>query len=84
MNQTKTTQSNKYILSIETNAPIFRYIDNTAIRITREDLISLYINFREYHVTLISFAKSNTIAIEEAQQIVAAGNYFHRIKQSFL
>ena len=77
--QVTTTTTNEYIQSIETNAPIFRYIDDTPIRITKEDLISLFLNYRDYHCRFESFSMANQIPIELAQKIVVAGSYFYSL-----
>jgi hypothetical protein len=72
----KELSANPYIKAIETNKPIFRYINGKAVRITKDDLKKLYSIFFNNHGTLESFADKNEIAIEYAKDIVIAGQYY--------
>jgi hypothetical protein len=72
----KELSANRYIKAIETNKPIFRYINGKAVRITKDDLKKLYSIFFNNHGTLESFADKNEIAIEYAKDIVIAGQYY--------
>ena len=67
---------NPYIKAIETDKPVFRYINGKAVRITKDDLKKLFTDFSDNHSTLQSFAKKNGIAIEYAKDIVTAGQYY--------
>jgi hypothetical protein len=67
---------NPYIKAIETDKPIFRYINGKAARITKDDLKKLYSTFSDNHGTLQSFAEKTGVAIEYAKDIVTAGQYY--------
>lgn len=67
---------NPYIKAIETDKPIFRYINGKAVRITKDDLKKLYSIFFNNHGTLQSFAEKTGVAIEYAKDIVTAGQYY--------
>jgi hypothetical protein len=67
---------NPYIKAIETDKPVFRYINGKAVRITKDDLKKLYSTFFDNHGTLQSFAEKTGVAIEYAKDIVTAGQYY--------
>ena len=67
---------NPYIKAIETDKPVFRYINGKAVRITKDDLKKLYSTFSDNHGTLQSFAEKTGVAIEYAKDIVTAGQYY--------
>ena len=67
---------NPHIKAIETDKPVFRYINGKAVRTTKDDLKKLFTDFSDNHSTLQSFAKKNGIAIEYAKDIVTAGQYY--------